>query len=71
MTATWKQQIVAYCVLFIARMFEDDPALKQDLKSLSNKITAGPAIDEKPTVVRPTPPPAEFLLETGEPLGRT
>jgi hypothetical protein len=36
---TWRQQIVAYCVLFVARMFADDPQLVQDLKNLSNKIT--------------------------------
>ncbi len=36
---TWREQIVAYCVLFIARMFADDHQLKQDLKNLSNKIT--------------------------------
>ena len=39
MTATWRQQIVAYCVLLVARMFADDAQLAQDLKNLSNKIT--------------------------------
>jgi hypothetical protein len=39
MTATWRQQIIAYCVLLVARMFADDPQLAQDLKNLSNKIT--------------------------------
>ena len=36
---TWRQQIVAYCVLLVARMFADDPQLASDLKNLSNKIT--------------------------------
>ena len=40
---TWRQQIVAYCVLLVARMFADDPQLKQDLKNLSNKITTAQA----------------------------
>lgn len=39
MTATWREQIVAFCVLFVARMFADDPEMKQQLKNLSNKIT--------------------------------
>lgn len=39
MNVTWRQQIVAYCVLLVARMFADDPQLAQDLKNLSNKIT--------------------------------
>ena len=39
MTVTWRQQIVVYCVLLVARMFADDPQLVQDLKNLSNKIT--------------------------------
>ena len=39
MIVTWRQQIVAYCVLLVARMFADDPQLVQDLKNLSNKIT--------------------------------
>ena len=39
MSVTWRQQIVAYCVLLVARMFADDPQLAQDLKNLSNKIT--------------------------------
>lgn len=71
MTVTWRQQIVVYCVLFVARMFEDDPALKQDLKSLSNRITTQATVaDEKPQAIARSAP-AEFLLETGEPLGRT
>jgi len=39
MNVTWRQQIVVYCVLLVARMFADDPQLVQDLKNLSNKIT--------------------------------
>lgn len=39
MNVTWRQQIVAYCVLLVARMFADDAQLAQDLKNLSNKIT--------------------------------
>ena len=39
MTVTWRQQIVAYCVLLVARMFADDPQLALDIKNLSNKIT--------------------------------
>jgi len=55
MNVTWRQQIVVYCVLLVARMFADDPQLVQDLKSLSNKITtqstkevkaSGPTLDE-------------------------
>jgi hypothetical protein len=48
MTVTWRQQIVAYCVLLVARMFADDPQLAQDLKNLSNKITTAEPI--KPQV---------------------
>lgn len=43
MTATWRQQVVAYCVLLVARMFADDPQLVQDIKNLSNRITTAPA----------------------------
>lgn len=39
MNVTWRQQIVVYCLLIVARMFSDDPQLTQDLKNLSNKIT--------------------------------
>ena len=39
MNVTWRQQIVAFCVLLVARMFADDPQLVQDLKNLSNQIT--------------------------------
>lgn len=39
MNVTWRQQIVAYCVLFVARMFADDPQLVQDIRNLSNRIT--------------------------------
>lgn len=51
MTATWRQQIIAYCVLLVARMFADDPQLAQDLKNLSNKITTAE--------VAPVPPEAQ------------
>jgi hypothetical protein len=51
MNVTWRQQIVAYCVLFVARMFADDPQLVQDLKNLSNKITT------QSTDPIPVPPP--------------
>jgi hypothetical protein len=44
MTVTWRQQIVAYCVLLVARMFADDPQLAQDLKNLSNKITTAEVV---------------------------
>lgn len=39
MGPTWKQQIVAYCVLLVARMFSEDPQQVQDLRTLSNNIT--------------------------------
>ena len=55
MTATWRQQIVAYCVLLVARMFADDPQLAQDLKNLSNKIT---------TAAVEAPPAAGMSLDT-------
>lgn len=49
MTVTWRQQIVAYCVLLVARMFADDPQLALDIKNLSNKITtAQPAVPPAP-----------------------
>lgn len=53
MIVTWRQQIVVYCVLLVARMFADDPQLVQDLKSLSNKITT-----QKP---EPVASPAQSL----------
>jgi hypothetical protein len=52
MNVTWRQQIVVYCVLLVARIFADDPQLVQDLKNLSNKITtqdtkaAQPSLEE-------------------------
>lgn len=55
MTVTWRQQIVVYCVLLVARMFADDPQIVQDLKNLSNKITTQVPPPEQPVqaVARP------------------
>ena len=50
MNVTWRQQVVAYCVLLVARMFADDPTIVQDLKNLSNKITTA---DSTPPVQPP------------------
>lgn len=50
MTVTWRQQIVVYCVLFVARMFADDPQMVQDLKVLSNKITTQQSTPAQPTL---------------------
>lgn len=57
---TWRQQIVAYCVLLIARMFADDPQLVQDLKNLSNRITTQ-STDPPPAMPRPTRPTLDDL----------
>lgn len=35
---TWKEQLVARILLLIARLVCDDPALSQDLKTLSMHI---------------------------------
>jgi hypothetical protein len=59
MNVTWREQIVAYCVLFIARMFADDHQLKQDLKNLSNKITTAPT----PAPAVPTARPGAITLD--------
>ena len=60
MNVTWRQQIVAYCVLFVARMFADDHQLKQDLKNLSNKITTEPTT---PPPAPPAPRPGAVTLD--------
>jgi hypothetical protein len=50
MNVTWRQQIVVYCLLIVARMFADDPQLVQDIKNLSNKITTTQPVEvTKPT----------------------
>ena len=53
MTVTWREQIVSYCVLIVARMFADDPQLVQDLRSLSNKITTTLPSPDQAEVARP------------------
>ena len=57
MNVTWRQQVVAYCVLLVARMFADDPTIVQDLKNLSNKITTADT----------TPPVQPQPVATGAP----
>lgn len=65
MTATWRQQIVAYCVLLIARMFSDDPQMTQDLRNLSNKITTAPPAPEATPAARPVGArPSEFQIDS-------
>jgi len=55
MNVTWRQQIVAYCVLLVARMFAEDPQITQDLKKLSDTITtAPPAVPAAAPTTRPT-----------------
>ena len=63
MTVTWRQQIVAYCVLLIARMFADDPQLVQDLRNLSNRITTQTADQiQQPPAITSTRPGGEFQV---------
>lgn len=62
MTVTWKQQIVAYCVLLVARMFAEDAQLVQDLRTLSNTITTKEAVPEAGAVARPLRPSEEFQV---------
>lgn len=65
MTVTWRQQIVAYCVLLVARMFADDAQLVQDLRNLSNRITTQPSEEQAQSVARPAIRPAEeFQIES-------
>lgn len=60
MNVTWRQQIVSYCVLLVARMFADDPTIVQDLKNLSNKITtADSTVPDAP----PAPAPVAGSLD--------
>ena len=68
MNITWRQQIVAYCVLLVARMFSDDPALTQDLKNLSNRITTQQP-DQQPRAATARTP--EFILDPGQDQIRT
>lgn len=63
MTITWRNQIVAYCILLVARMFADNEQLVQDLRNLSNQITTQPATDPKPEpVARLSRPTEEFQI---------
>jgi len=56
MNVTWRQQVVAYCVLLVARIFADDPQIKQDLKNLSNKITTESTQPVAPATSAVAPP---------------
>lgn len=60
-TVTWRQQIVVYCILLVARMFADDAQLVQDLKNLSNKITTA---DTKAPVAAPAQSLEEFVTRS-------
>jgi hypothetical protein len=66
MTVTWRQQIVVYCVLMVARMFADDAQLVQDLRNLSNRITTQQPIGEPGATATPVAarPGGEFLIES-------
>jgi hypothetical protein len=66
-TVTWRQQIVAYCVLLVARMFAEDPQLVQDLKNLSNKITTQPIDQQAAAAPRPALRPSEEFQVTSTP----
>lgn len=63
MTVTWREQIVAFCVLLVARIFADDAQLKQDLRNLSNRITTQqPANVVAAAAPPPMAPADEFQL---------
>lgn len=62
MTATWRQQIVAYCILLVARMFAEDAQLVQDLRNLSNRITTQSPDQEPTAAMRPAARTPEFQI---------
>jgi hypothetical protein len=53
MTITWRQQIVCFCILLVARILAEDPQLVQDLRNLSNSIATRPPqrSEETPTTI--------------------
>lgn len=44
MTLTWREKIVCRILLILARMFADDPKVRDDIKSLTTTIYLAPTV---------------------------